>query len=277
MNHDVFISYSTQDKPTADAICRALEVSGIRCWIAPRDALPGHRYQGSIVRAIRDCSVMVLVFSSRSNASDHVLREVTVASEERKPVLPFRIEDVEIRDDLYYYVSSVHWLDALIPPVEAHVSRLVEVVARLMSMDRGSDDLVGDEARPDHTSQTIGATGEDHVTAAGGARVGSDTGLADRTKTQGPGGTVGLTGAADPEAREVPQIKPSELSEGEPGDAPLHADGGRGRVQAPVEAAEASEDPKSVLTGLSGPVKAVLWVAAIYTGVLIIAGVLAPR
>jgi hypothetical protein len=34
---NVFISYSSQDKPTADAACAALEAANIRCWIAPRD------------------------------------------------------------------------------------------------------------------------------------------------------------------------------------------------------------------------------------------------
>lgn len=133
MAHDVFISYSTRDKAAADAICHALEAADVRCWIAPRDALAGHKYQGSIVRAIRDCQVMILVFSSGSNESDHVLREVTVASEERKPVVPFRIEDVSIADDLYYYISSLHWLDALTPPLDGHIRRLVTTVQGLVS------------------------------------------------------------------------------------------------------------------------------------------------
>ncbi len=38
---DVFISYSSDDKLIADAICAELESRRIRCWIAPRDALPG--------------------------------------------------------------------------------------------------------------------------------------------------------------------------------------------------------------------------------------------
>ena len=37
---DVFISYSSLDKATADAVCNQLESAGISCWIAPRDILP---------------------------------------------------------------------------------------------------------------------------------------------------------------------------------------------------------------------------------------------
>ena len=39
--HDVFVSYSTNDKPVADAIVSRLEQAGIRCWVAPRDIIPG--------------------------------------------------------------------------------------------------------------------------------------------------------------------------------------------------------------------------------------------
>lgn len=41
--HDVFISYAAADKPVADAACATLESRKIRCWIAPRDVVPGAR------------------------------------------------------------------------------------------------------------------------------------------------------------------------------------------------------------------------------------------
>ncbi|HXQ15450.1 MAG TPA: toll/interleukin-1 receptor domain-containing protein [Caulobacteraceae bacterium] len=44
--HDVFISYSSKDKTTADAICALLERDGAKCWIAPRDILPGEAWRG---------------------------------------------------------------------------------------------------------------------------------------------------------------------------------------------------------------------------------------
>jgi hypothetical protein len=132
MPHDVFISYASRDKSTADAVCHALEAEGVRCWIAPRDAQPGQKYQGSLVRAIRSCRAVVLVFSEGANASEHVTREVSIAADAGKPVVPFRIEAVEMSDELCYYISSVHWLDALTPPVEAHIERLVQAVTSLV-------------------------------------------------------------------------------------------------------------------------------------------------
>jgi hypothetical protein len=51
MPHDVFVSYSSDDKPTADAVCATLENKGIRCWIAPRDILPGGMVAPSLGRS----------------------------------------------------------------------------------------------------------------------------------------------------------------------------------------------------------------------------------
>ena len=52
MAFDVFLSYSSKDKTTADAACAALENTGIRCWIAPRDIIPGMDWGEAIVNAI---------------------------------------------------------------------------------------------------------------------------------------------------------------------------------------------------------------------------------
>jgi hypothetical protein len=133
MAHDVFISYSSKDKPTADAACAVLESAGIRCWIAPRDVLPGMEWSAAIVEAIYDSQIMVMVFSARANHSKHIRREVERAVDRGLVILPFRIEDVVPSDSLEYFIGSVHWLDALSPPVEQHLEALAEKVQLLLS------------------------------------------------------------------------------------------------------------------------------------------------
>lgn len=51
-----------------------LESRGIRCWIAPRDIIPGEDWGAAIIDAIKDARAMVLVFSSHSNESDQIKR-----------------------------------------------------------------------------------------------------------------------------------------------------------------------------------------------------------
>src|ERR1700686_3281540 len=132
MAHDVFISHSTQDKAVSDAICAALENEGLRCWIAPRDVQPGRSFAGEITRAIQQSKAMVLVFSANSNNSEQVLREVQLAVTSHLHIIQFRIEEVVLNDDLRYYLSTPHWLDALIPPLETHLKRLTAAVRNLL-------------------------------------------------------------------------------------------------------------------------------------------------
>lgn len=63
----VFISYSSKDKTTAEAVCAILEVQGLRCWIAPRDVLPGRDYAEALIDGLHESCLMVLVFSSGAN------------------------------------------------------------------------------------------------------------------------------------------------------------------------------------------------------------------
>ncbi|HWO01731.1 MAG TPA: toll/interleukin-1 receptor domain-containing protein [Blastocatellia bacterium] len=133
MAHDVFISYSSKDKPVADAACATLELSGIRCWIAPRDVLPGMDWSGSIIQAIEQSRVMVLIFSSSANGSVQIKREVNEAIEKEVPVIPFRIEDVKPSGSMGYYLDVTHWLDALTPPLEQHLEKLAEDVNLLLN------------------------------------------------------------------------------------------------------------------------------------------------
>lgn len=125
---DVFISYATADKTIADAVCAKLEAERIRCWIAPRDAPPGSSWAAAIVDAIDNCRVMVLVFSAQANISPHTCREVEKAVRRGIPIVPLRIENVEPTKSMEHFLRTLHWLDALTPPLERHLDRLAGAV-----------------------------------------------------------------------------------------------------------------------------------------------------
>jgi TIR domain len=129
---DVFISYASKDKVVADAVCARLESAGIRCWIAPRDIVAGRSYGEAIIEAIHVTKVMVLVFSSNANASGHIPKEVERAVSSGLAILPFRIEDVSPGKSLDYFIGSVHWLDAMFPPMEKHLDDLASTVQKLL-------------------------------------------------------------------------------------------------------------------------------------------------
>ena len=134
MAHDVFISYSSKDRPIADAICAHLEAAGIRCWIAPRDITPGEDWPTAITRAIAQGRVLVLVFSAHSNASEDVSRELYLAANHKLVIIPFKIENIEPEAGKQYYLARTHWLDALNPPTQEQIQNLVERVRTLVPL-----------------------------------------------------------------------------------------------------------------------------------------------
>lgn len=146
--YDVFVSYSSKDKTTCDALVATFERKGMRCWIAPRDILPGQNWGEAIIGGIEQSRVIVLVFSSHSNESPQVKREVERAVSKGIPVVPLRIEDVKLSRAMEYFISSQHWLDALSPPLEKHLEELARKVMRLLTAD-GSASSPDSRSSPD--------------------------------------------------------------------------------------------------------------------------------
>ena len=134
MAHDVFISYSSEDKAIADAVCATLENIKIRCWIAPRDVPPGKLYGASLINAVKSARVLVLVLSEDTNQSEYVVRELNEAVAKGITIIPFRIEEVEPSEKLGFYINSIHWLDAMDPPLERYLNILADKVQAFLAV-----------------------------------------------------------------------------------------------------------------------------------------------
>ena len=100
--------------------------------MAPRDVVPGMPPGEAIVDAIEGSRVMVVVFSSHANASVQIHKEVERAVSRGVAVIPLRIEDVLPAKALDYFLGSLHWLDALTPPLEAHLEKLADAIAKTL-------------------------------------------------------------------------------------------------------------------------------------------------
>jgi hypothetical protein len=159
MSHDAFISYSTHDKAAADATCAALEGSGIRCWIAPRDIVPGTEWGEAIIEGINHCRVLILIFSANANDSPQIRREVERAVSKGVPIIPLRIQDIAPTRSLEYFIGTVHWLDALTPPLESHLRRLAETVKALLQIDPAPPRIVSRSIVSGAPASWIGANG----------------------------------------------------------------------------------------------------------------------
>jgi hypothetical protein len=134
---DIFISYSQADRGCAHEMVTLLEAQGLRCWIAPRDISPSADWAAEIIDAISAARIMVLVFSSNSNQSPQVRREIERAVHKGVTVLPFRIEDVVPSKSLEFFLSAQHWMDAFPPPHDSHYRRLSSYLSAQIALPVG--------------------------------------------------------------------------------------------------------------------------------------------
>ncbi len=153
--HEVLISYSKKDKKWADAACSVLEAHGIRCWIAPRDIVPGTEWGAAIIAGIDGCKVIVVIFSASANESPQVRREVERAISKGLTVVPCRVEDVKPVGAMEYALGNTHWLDVFTPPVERQMNLLAESVEALLARGGGASNVAGNPSLASHpTSRT---------------------------------------------------------------------------------------------------------------------------
>jgi TIR domain len=138
----LFVSHVAEDRSSAMELVDELERRGARCWIAPRDIRPGMPFDDAIADAIESSRAMLLIFSELCNESEYIRREVTVAGESHKTVIPFRIENVQPRKGLRIRLSDLHWIDGFV------------------SRERAIDEVINDLHRPDSAAPALRDDGE---------------------------------------------------------------------------------------------------------------------
>ena len=134
MKHDVFISYSSKNKKVADAMCHVLEEHGIKCWIAPRDIPGGADYGDLIDDAIQNCRIFIIIFSKPASLSHFVSAELNLAFSGGKHIIPYRIDETQLKGSMRLYLNQMHWIDAF-PDAEARFKDLVKVISNSLGIN----------------------------------------------------------------------------------------------------------------------------------------------
>lgn len=149
MKYDVFISYSSHDQKVVEGLCAYLEERKIRCFVAYRDIPRGVVWARAIVEALDESRMMIVVFSDHFNQSEQVDREIELASEDKKPILTFRITNDAFKGAKKYYLKNINWIDAF-PHPEQVFGSVAENVAKLLDMNLSSRSISNPkvEAKP---------------------------------------------------------------------------------------------------------------------------------
>jgi hypothetical protein len=130
-NHQIFVSYSTKDSAVADRVVASLEARGKMCWIAPRDIAPGvPSWAEPIVTAIASSKLVLVLLTQHSIPSVDVMREVSLAADEKIPLLGVNLDAAPLSPGLRYYFVAGQRLDLARLGQEEQVRNIVPAVER---------------------------------------------------------------------------------------------------------------------------------------------------
>lgn len=124
---DVFLSYSREDRPIAQAIAAEMQRLGVDIWW-DHDLLGGDDYRSRILEVLSRTPVAIVIWSRRSIESQWVVGEAS-AARERKILIPIHIDGAAPPLDF----RPVHSIDmvAWIPGDQLPPSLLTAVAGRL--------------------------------------------------------------------------------------------------------------------------------------------------
>jgi len=104
---DVFISYSSHDHDKAAKLTERLRAAGLSVWIDEANISAATQWSSEIVRAIEECKVFIILLSVHSFGSHNVIKELSLASEEKKHIIPVELETLELTHEVKYQLAGI--------------------------------------------------------------------------------------------------------------------------------------------------------------------------
>ena len=159
MKPDVFISYSRDNQQEVVRLVEYLREQGIAVWMDETDIHGATLWTKEIVEAIRACSLFILAISSHSTGSKNVVKELALASEREKIILPIYLEHCDIPETMEYQLAGIQNI-ALYTLDKAKAYEFVHQTIRRLGVGQAQQD---DQAR----GQAEAAPSAGHGTGVG--------------------------------------------------------------------------------------------------------------
>jgi len=125
----IFISHSSKDKVYARKLVDDLGKHGFQAWID--DSIDyGDRWWRTVVKALLECSAVLVVMTPQAEESDWVEKEILLANKKGKPIFPLLLRGEEF--PIFVNVEYVNVLDGRLPP-DNFYKRLSRIVVPRIS------------------------------------------------------------------------------------------------------------------------------------------------
>lgn len=133
----IFISYRRSDQEAADRLYELLKERNVTAWYDPL-ILHGTDWREAIVKHLAPARVMVVLLSSAAQESDELRKELAFAAEKGVPLLPVRLEDIELQGAFAYELSRGNWFDVFDDP-PMRLTALADLLAEISKTPREAD------------------------------------------------------------------------------------------------------------------------------------------
>ena len=163
MSTEVFISYAAKDRTRVLDLVERLRAAGVSLWIDQMGIEGATMWSQEIVAAIRNCKVLILAISENSAGSENVVKEVALASEGRKRILPVYIRQAEIPESMAYQLAGIQRIEFFEGREDAALQAIIRALSKLGV-------TVADEASVAAAASNIAAHGAGHPTGKAEAK-----------------------------------------------------------------------------------------------------------
>ena len=131
MSAEVFISYASKDRERILDLVDRLDAAGVSVWIDQMSIEGATMWSQEIVAAIRNCKLLILAISENSTDSENVVKEVALASEGRKRILPVYLAQAEIPESMAYQLAGIQRVEFYEGCEEVALQAVIRALAKL--------------------------------------------------------------------------------------------------------------------------------------------------
>jgi TolB-like protein len=131
MNAEVFISYASEDRLRILDLVERLRGARVSVWIDQMGIEGATMWSQEIVEAIDGCKVLILAISQRSTESENVVKELALASERRKKILPVCLDSSGIPKTMEYQLAGIQRVEYVEGGEEQGLQAMIRSLGKL--------------------------------------------------------------------------------------------------------------------------------------------------
>ncbi len=135
----VFVSYAHDNSNIVYPIIKKLTDKGYEIWYD--QGLPdytGEKWKDVLTKKIKRCSVFMVMLSSKTNNSDDVGIEISIAKDKKKPIIPVYLEDISLPKVQEYTLKDIEYLRMYDYNEQTFIKKLGALITKRLELGNGN-------------------------------------------------------------------------------------------------------------------------------------------